>query len=817
MCRYRKVKSALLALACSVVLAANAVADTPKAVDVPAGDLIQAIELLVRQSGIEVIYRPEQLKGLHTSGVHGTLTAAAAITKLLEGTPLALRSDDSGVLLITPASQDRASEAADGQPSSATDENPMSRLVVEEIIVTARKRTERLQDVPQSIQALSGEELRKQGALNFADYARTVAGVSFQDDGPGRSQLFIRGVSTGGDVDTGKESTVGVYIDETPVTEGSSQPDLRLYDIDRVEVLRGPQGTLYGSGSLGGTVRILTNQPSFTETQGHAEIQGSSTKGGGANGATNAWLNLPVTDRAALRAVAYGVRNSGFLDNTETGESDINDESTYGGRLAFGMQPADAVNIVLTGMQQRTESGAYSRRSGDYPRLVIDQREPEPFDDRFGLLNLKVEADLGFASLASSSSYFDRQRDFDNDIDYFIEAATGIPRGRSALSYGARSKAQELRLTSQGEGPLQWLIGGFYVDRDEHYGQTINFRGVPTPASSSDYLFFAESDGSIQQVAGFGEVSYEFLGSLTATAGLRVSKADRDNVSMRDGQVLGGVALVQSGSFSETSRTPKFNLSYRIDDRKLLYLQAAQGFRIGGVNPGLPPCPTCLVDLDAQFSSDSLWSYEAGFRSEFFEDALTLNASTFWIDWDDIQLNVNREDGFNGFTNAGKARSRGFEVEINARASDHVRFGGQVTYTDAELTSLNRGLENIATIGGQLPQVPRWAAATNAEWAAAIGANGRLYVRGDVQYQGARTNLLGAGSARLDDYVVLNLRIGFDRGRWGSAVFLNNLTDERAQLGRDIVSGVRDGAPITLDRYTINTPRTVGVSLSARF
>ncbi len=155
--------------------------------------------------------------------------------------------------------------------------------------MTARKRTERLQDVPQSIQALSGEELRKQGALNFADYARTVAGVSFQDDDPGRSQLFIRGVSTGGDVDMGKESTVGVYIDETPVTEGSSQPDLRLYDIDRVEVLRGPQGTLYGSGSLGGTcVRILTNQPSFTETQAYAEIQGSSTKGRDANGATNA-------------------------------------------------------------------------------------------------------------------------------------------------------------------------------------------------------------------------------------------------------------------------------------------------------------------------------------------------------------------------------------------------------------------------------------------------------------------------------------------------------------------------------------------------
>ncbi|HEX7113668.1 MAG TPA: TonB-dependent receptor [Steroidobacter sp.] len=815
--RPTKVKSALLALACSFALTANAQEDSPKAVDVPAGDLIEAIELLVRQSGVEVIYRPEQLKGLQTGGVQGRLTAAAAISKLLEGTPLSLSADDSGVLLIAPISQARPGEALGSPSSSAASDNPMSLPAVEEIIVTARKRAERLQDVPQSIQALSGEELRKQGALNFADYARTVAGVSFLDDGPGRSQLFIRGVSTGGDVDTGKESTVGVYIDETPVTEGSSQPDLRLYDIDRVEVLRGPQGTLYGSGSLGGTVRILTNQPSFIRTEAHVEIEGSSTKSGGLNGATNAWLNLPVSDRAALRAVAYGIRNSGFLDNSETGESDINDESTHGGRLAFRVQPTEAVNIVLTGMHQRSDSGAYNRHSGDYPRLVLDQREPEPFEDRFSLANLKVEADLGFAALSLSSSYFDRQRDFENDIDYFIEAQTGVPRGRSALEYGARSKAQELRLTSQGEGALQWLIGAFHVDRDEQFGQTIHFRGVPTPGSSSEFLFFAATDGGIEQLAGFGEVSYAFFGKLTATAGLRVSKVDRDVAAFRDGLAFGGVGQLQSGSFSETSRTPKFNLSYKIDGRKLIYVQAAEGFRIGGVNPGLPPCPTCLADLGASFSSDSLWSYEVGWRSELLQETLTFNASAFWIDWEDIQLNVNREDGFNGFTNAGKARSRGVEMEINARASDHVRVGGQVTYTDAELTSLNRGLEQIATIGAQLPQVPRWSAAANAEWATAVGANGRLYVRGDVQYQGSRINMLGANTVRLDDYIVSNLRIGFDYGRWGAALFVNNLTDERAQLDRNIVSGVRDGAPITLDRYTINTPMTFGISLSARY
>lgn len=705
---------------------------------------------------------------------------------------------------------------AEEQPSTGPERASTSDAGAEDIVVTATRRSLKLQDVAQSIQAIGGENLRAQGAVNFADYGRTVAGVSFQDDGPGRSQIFIRGVSTGGDVDTGKEATVGVYIDETPVTEGSSQPDLKLFDIDRVEVLRGPQGTLFGSGSLGGTVRIITNQPKFDDTAGYGEIQGSVTEGGGLNGAANAWLNLPVGEETAVRAVGYALHNSGFLDNGQTGEDDINDETTYGGRLAIRHQPSGQLNVVLTGMYQHTESGAYNRVADRYPALIIDQREPEPFTDRFAGINLKIEADLGIADLTSATSYFDRKRSFESDIDYFLEALAGIPRGRSAITYKARSFAQEVRATSKGDGPFKWLVGGFYISRDEEYAQTINDRTAPPASTSGDNLFYATTDGKIRQISGFGEVSYELSEGLTTTAGLRVSRTTRKADAVKDGLIFGGRSE-EFANFKGTATTPKFNLSYKPDDKTLIYMQAAKGFRIGGTNPGLPPCDTCVAQVQPAFGSDSLWNYEIGVKSQPFGNSFTLNTSVFWIDWKNIQLNVNREDGFNGFVNAGRARSRGVEIEANGKLSRQISLGGQVTYTDAELRSLNPGLTGVAVIRAQLPQVPRWSAAGNVEWGTEVGADGRFYVRADLQYQGRRTDSLGATSARLDDYAIANFRIGLDRPRWKVAAFVTNITNTRAQLGRVILDGVRDGVPITLDRVTINTPRTFGLSFASNF
>ena len=702
-------------------------------------------------------------------------------------------------------------------PAYAQQASEPNVVEFEEIIVTATRRSEKLQDVPQSLQALGGSELKQMSAVNFTDYARTIAGVQFQDDGPGRTQIFMRGISSGADIDTGKESTVGVYIDEIPVSEGSSQPDLKLFDISRVEVLRGPQGTLYGSGSLGGTVRVITNQPEFDAVAGHVEVTGSVTEGGGPNGSANAWLNVPLGEKTAIRTVGYVLHNKGYLDNGLTGETDINDETTYGGRMALRHRASEKLDIVLTGAYQHSDSGSYNRFTDHYPDLIKDGSEPEPFTDRFGMVNLKIDADLGFAALTSSTSYFDRKRSFENDIDYFLEAAVGIPRGLSLLRYTAQSLTQELRLTSQSDGPFQWLVGGYYINRDEDYFQTINMRDVPAAAVPEANLFYATTDAEVEQVAGFGEASYELAEGLKLTAGLRVSHIVRDADAVKAGLFFGGVSDEQSGRFSDTATTPKFNVSYKLSEDALVYAQASKGFRIGGVNPGLPPCDACIVDIQPEFEPDSLWNYELGLKTEAFDGAMTLNASVFWIDWSNIQLSVNREDGFTGFTNAGKARSRGVELEVNGRVSQNVRLGGQVTYTDAELRSLNSGIEDFASVGVQLPQVPEWSASAFGEWSTDVGADGHLTFRGDLQYQGERQNVLGPTATSLDDYAIANVRLTYERPAWSVSAFVTNLTDVRAQLGRDILFGVRDGAPVTLDRYTINTPRTFGLSFAYNF
>lgn len=687
----------------------------------------------------------------------------------------------------------------------------------DEIVVTATRRSETIQNVPISIQAVTGTDLGKQGAVNFADYARTLAGISFQDDGPGRTQIFMRGVSTGGDIDTGKESTVGIYFDETPVSEGSSQPDLKLFDISRVEVLRGPQGTLYGSGSLGGTVRVITNQPDFSASASAAEATLSTTRYGGINVAGNGWVNLPLGPDTAVRLVGYGLHDSGFLDNGLSGEKNINDETSFGGRLALRHRFSPSVDMVLSGIYQHSESGVYNQVTDHYPTLIKDQTAPEPSTDRFGVGNLKITADLGLGELTSSTSYFDRTRQFENDIDYFVEAVTGIPRSRSMYDYGSRSFTQELRLASKAKGPFEWLVGGFYLNRKETFFQTINDATWPPIALPQDNLFYATTDSKVEQIAGFAEVSVTPLTNLKFTAGLRVSSTSRNAYAVKTGLFFGGVIDEQTGKVTETSTTPKFNLSYQATNEVLLFAQAAKGFRIGGVNPGLPPCAACVVQLGSQFGSDSLWNYEIGIKTRPLGNALTLNLSVFQIDWKDVQLSVGREDGFTGFINAGRARSRGFELEVKVRPSASLELGGQLTHTIATLRTLGPGLDAYATPGEQLPQVPRWSSSGFAEWSIPVSTKSRFFVRGDIQYVGSRTNVLGPNALPLKSYTLGNLRTGFDFDSFSIAAFVQNVGDTRAQLNRDLLFGVRDGNPVTLDRFAVNTPQTFGVTLGARF
>jgi outer membrane receptor protein involved in Fe transport len=711
--------------------------------------------------------------------------------------------------------------APDEETSQADSVDP---LIADSVIVTATRRAERLLDVPASLQAVGRDELRKLGAVDFSDYARTLAGVSFIDGGPGRSQIFMRGVSTGGDIGQGKESTVGIYLDETPISESSSQPDIKLFDIERVEVLRGPQGTLYGSGSMGGTLRVLPRAPEFDGLSGELKATLSSTNEGGLNNAVDGWVNIPLSDKAAVRLVGYRIDNDGFLDDPYSGAGsssgeDINDEETYGGRLSLRVKPTEAFEVLLTGIYQNGEFGAFEQVTDEFDDLVIQQSADQPFEDEYRIANLKLTYDFEFASLTSSTSYFERNRYLENDIDYFLEALAGIQRGYSPLLYEAETFSQEVRLASSGEGPFSWIVGGFYLDRSDDFNQTINVSGVPVAQDPAANLFYLDRFSDVKQIAGFAEGSLELSDQLTATVGLRVTDVERENQAIQDGLIL-GFRTDLSGDFDEQSTTPKFNIAYEPNENTLLYVQAAKGFRIGGVNPGLPPCDPaagCTVDVGPTYDSDSLWNYEIGAKLQLLDNAWTISAAAFYIDWTDIQLSVSRGDGFDGFLNSGDATSQGFEVETSARLNDLVRIGGQVTYTDATLESVAAGLQDVATAGQRLPDVPEWSSAFNVEVSGTVWNNVEGFVRGDLQYVGERQNALGPFSEQLDSYSLLNVRAGLQSGPYRLSVFANNLTDERAELARTTLFGVRLGEPLQLDRVTVNRPRTIGISIGREF
>jgi len=733
------------------------------------------------------------------------LAAALALAGLASATPLKAASE--------PLTRDSAVATA---PASSRPADPQ----IEEVIVTARKRDEKAIDIPFSLQVVEGDELAKLGAVNFSDYARTISGVSFEDKGAGRWTLFMRGVSTGSDVDTGTQSSVGVYFDEVPIAEDSSQADLKLYDIDRIEVLRGPQGTLFGSGSLSGTLRILPKAPDLSSVSGSVGAQISGTEHGGLNYAVDGILNAPLSGISAVRVVAYKEDNDGFLKNGFSGAQDVNYEHTNGARVAWLMQPTDNLDITLSGIYQDSGYGEYYQLTDHYPALVIDEAEPEPFQDRVGLASLKVNYDFGAAKLTSVTSYYNRRRFYQNDIDYFT-GLLGVPQAYSPLTYTARTITQELRLASQGDRTLGWLVGAYFEDHHETALQSVSAAGEPVPPVA-DQLVNIDRIANTRQYAIFGEANYKILPQLTLTAGLRASHIRSDNTSIDDGALFGGRTLKQ-GSNDNTPVTPRMILSYKPREAAQIYVQASKGFRIGGVNPGLPPCLAqngCTVDVKSTFGPDSVWNYELGTKLETFGGRLSLDADVFYIDWTDIQLNVGRGDGFNGFLNAGKAVTKGLESSARAQVGAHLKLGGQFTYTEGKITSLGSGLAEtgVAAVGDAVPAIPRISTSAFAEWGTAVAADGWVYIRGDVSYTTTRYgNFSSEQPIPLHPYALGNLRIGIDKGPYSASLFANNLADRRAMLAVQNFDGVHDAEPYSWLRYNVNIPRTVGLAVSRRF
>jgi len=627
---------------------------------------------------------------------------------------------------------------------------------LEEIVVTATRRSERLQDVPVSVIAFSQEKMDEQGLRNIDDLSRLSPGLNFQRNGMSSagnyndegSDINIRGVDS-----TAGTSTTGIYIDDTPIQTrhigfGSINAFPQLFDLDRVEVLRGPQGTLFGAGAEGGVVRFISPEPDLSKATGYARADIATTDGGSPSYEGGAAFGAPIIDNVlAFRASVSYRRDGGWVDrvgytlspnntvllptpvyNGDTTESNANSWNTLTARLAVKWQVNDALEITPSVYFQRlqiSDTAAYwiPISSPSSTVYLNGNAGTNPSDDPFTLSAIRVKWDLGFASLFSNTAYYNRNQQAISDYTQYLRAtwasfgelANGFPqpgdRGWATFQDNQRNFYQEIRLASKDtESRIVWNGGLFYSHLSENvpeniYDPTLNAEvnaftppPVPVPVCGAfpcpgGLIYNGPVDQVIdKQIAAFGELAFKLTDTFKATAGLRFSRLNYTGTVAETGGFL-GTTIITSSSATENSVTPKAVLSWQPDHDNLEYVSAAKGFRPGGPNVGVGDiCQSNLTSLGisqvpGQYSSDSLWSYEIGSKNTFLDHKLQINASLFYIDWSNIQQNVYLPACGEQFTaNLGKAKSEGGDIEVLFRPIEALTFDVTAAYTDARLT-----------------------------------------------------------------------------------------------------------------------------------
>ncbi|KTE37531.1 MULTISPECIES: TonB-dependent receptor [unclassified Sphingopyxis] len=653
------------------------------------------------------------------------------------------------------------------------------------IIVTATKRDANIQDVPFSINAQTAEDIQKSGAVTLEDLSRNVAGLSVQNLGPGQSQVSVRGVSAGQVVrdQPGVKEQVGVYLDESVISLSLFTPDIDLYDLNRVETLRGPQGTLFGSGSVGGTIRYITNQPKLGTTEGSVEANLNLVDGDDIGGHLKGAINLPLGDTAAIRAVGYYTRYGGFINAVgPAGGDDVNSGERYGGRLALTFEPSDNLSITPRVVYQKVTADGFNRQevynlygnrfTTTRPQVIYDEREQylllrEAFEDETLIADLKIDVGLGGAKLTSVTSYINRDILVSRDASALtgsVSVDLGFPTAGVLLpsnlvdTTDLETWTQELRIASDNDSPFQWVLGAFYSKIDRVYSQTLPTPGYDAVTDAtlgagtsaavangfgpnSPYNAFLPYD--IKQFAVFGEVSYDISDAFTATAGGRYYDFKETRSFTSGGLFSNGDD--RTDSTKSSGFTPRFLLSYEASDDVTINAQASKGFRLGGVNDplNLPLCSPSDAALFGGFQSyddESLWNYELGMKAQ--GRGVTFNAAAFYNDIRNLQVTLDAGTCSSRIVfNVPKAHSMGIEIEAGFQPADGLDFNLSGSLIEAEFdTTLPAPLTIPTGIreGNRLPSVPKiqLSASGSYEWAMGDGAS--MYVSGSVQHVGTR-------------------------------------------------------------------------------
>ena len=841
----------IVALTGRVAVAAVSVLDKEVVFNLPRQQVENALLGFSEQAHVQVLTASTSIPDRLAAEVTGRMRVRLALESILRGTGLAYAVVNDNTIAIQTAISPGGAAIAPGAPPVGSPvvlaaSNPRAMPAppdtapegvrekqrgvvrradpdaIEEIVVTATKRGEAtIQSLPLSISALSGEQLAEAGATTFAEWSHSVPGLVFQDQGPGDKRYIIRGVQSIG------APTVGVYLDNAVISGWNSEDDgggknidIRLYDMERIEVLRGPQGTLYGAGSLSGTIRLLTKQPKLDRVEGDFGAEFSDTSHAPTqNYNFNAMINLPIVqDKFAIRAVGWYVNDSGYIDNIRLGARGVNNEKTQGGRLTALLAATDRLKITGSILYQDQFVGGKSFFFPSDGDLKQSEYTKDPRTDRATISQLAVNYRLDQGSFDISSDYFDRFVYFRFDSTPIL-IFFGVPNLPAVALQPEKSSVwtNEARYSSNLSGPFQFVVGALYERLARSFISsvvTVDAQGETTLTAEEPNIFGRTSARQVKQDAVFGEGTYTLTSHISVTGGLRWFHSTENANSQNTFPFFGGPPEAPRVSHqSEAKVTPKLSVAYKVNDDLLFYVLAAQGFRQGGTNDG---GFGSLIVVPQGFNSDSLWNYEIGMRSAWLDRRLILNLTAYAIRWSNIQTQNETTLGFTYIGNAGTASSDGVEAELIMRPTRRLEFQSSMAFQNARLTQdqpLGAVNPNAGLSGDRIPNTPRFTASGSAQYTMPISSNLDGVLRGEVSYVGNSQTYFDSRSPffqTLAPYALADFRIGVQANQWNATLFVKNAFNNRAQIDKLY----QEDSPLSL--FTAR-PRTVGVNVNYRF
>lgn len=818
------------------------------AFNIPSRPLAQALADFSRQSDVIVVAASELVKGKVSKALNVTTTAEEALKQLMEGSKLIYTQEQDGSIIVKQAVTESAptsdtAASADAAKAATVPEHAERRFeqpVIQEVIVTAEKRAERLQDVPVPVSAISASDLTQNNKTRLDDYFSEVPGLTYWGDG-----FFgiptIRGLSTGAGV---LNPTVAFSVDDVPfgaaTANGGSYfvPELDANDLERIEVLRGPQGALYGGNSIGGLIKYVTVDPSTAafSWSGQAGISNVSN-GDGASYNVSGAVNVPLRDTVAVRASAYTHSNAGFIDNPVLNLRGVNSKQTTGSRVSALWSPSEQLAVKLGVIYQRFEQdgqdqvqfriplfpgspvrGSYQRGTplGDLEQDMIlgaGRRTTELW-----AYSANIHGTLGAADLTSITGYLQREMfdssqfvDFSPVYEPTTVRAFGVAPGSTGnitqRDYTFRKFSQELRLVVPLAERIEWLLGAFYTEESgPHAINTLAAYPDTGVIVGNNYAVLLEAPYT--ETAVFTNITVHFTPQFDVQVGGRGTRIRAEYGRVEGGPLITfrGITppLVSRSVLEDDNFTYLFTPRYKFSQHLMAYIRIASGFRPGAPNPGT------LVEALQEVAPDKTKNYEIGFKADAFDSRLSVDTSVYYIDWEAVQLQA-VSTGVPYLFNGRGARSQGIELAVQVRPSDGLNISGWVALNDAVFTEpLPATSIHRAAKGDRLPGGARVSAHLSAEQEFYLGRELTGSVGASINYLGDRMGNLTPTPPRqvYDAYTTADVHVGVRYNQWSARLFATNITDRRA-----LIAGGLGIAPF-ISAFGINPPRLIGLNFS---